>query len=96
MRELREETGYLAARMEPIGGFYGAPGFSTEYLHVFVATELSQVGQQLDPTEDITPVALPCERVHAMIRGAGPEDSERIQDAKTLAALALYFEWARE
>ncbi len=80
--------------MEPIGGFYATPGFSTEYLHVFVATGLTQVGQELDPTEDITPVVMPIERVRAMIRGDGLDDSERIRDAKTLAGLALFF--ARE
>ena len=93
-RELREETGYQAERLEPIGGFYATPGFSTEYLHVFVATGLTQVGQELDPTEDITPVVMPIERVRAMIRGDGLDDSERIRDAKTLAGLALFF--ARE
>jgi ADP-ribose pyrophosphatase len=91
VRELREETGYLAGRLEAIGGFYGTPGFSTEYLHVFVATELSQVGQELDPTEEITPVAMSLERVRGMIRGTGLAASEQIRDAKTLAALALYF-----
>lgn len=96
LRELREETGYRAAQFEAIGGFYGTPGFSTEYLHVFVATDLSQVGQELDPTEDITPVSVSIERVREMIRGEGLRDSERIRDAKTLAALALYFEWERE
>ena len=94
LRELREETGYQATQMEAIGGFYGTPGFSTEYLHVFVATGLSQVGQELDPTEDIRAVPVSRERVREMIRGQGLADSERIRDAKTLAALALFF--ARE
>ena len=91
LRELREETGYLAGRLEPLGGFYATPGFSTEYLHVFVASDLSQVGQQLDATEEITPVAMSLERVRDMVRGEGLEASEQIRDAKTLAALALYF-----
>jgi ADP-ribose pyrophosphatase len=91
VRELREETGYLAGRMEAIGGFYATPGFSTEYLHVFVATELSHVGQELDPTEEITPVAMSLERVRGMMGGEGLDASEQIRDAKTLAALALYF-----
>ena len=90
-RELREETGYQAAQLSGIGGFYGTPGFSTEYLHVFVATGLSQVGQELDETEDITPVSLSVDAVRAMVRGEGLADSERIRDAKTLAALALFF-----
>jgi ADP-ribose pyrophosphatase len=91
VRELREETGYQAAHLEAIGGFYGTPGFSTEYLHVFIATGLSQVGQELDETEEITPASLSVERVREMMLGTGLPDSERIRDAKTLAALALYF-----
>ena len=42
-RELREETGYEAATLEPLVQFYSAPGFCTELLHVFVATGLRRV-----------------------------------------------------
>ena len=36
-RELREETGFAAAELERLGGFYTAPGFCDEYIHVFLA-----------------------------------------------------------
>jgi ADP-ribose pyrophosphatase len=52
-RELEEETGYRAGSMERIGGFWSAPGFSTEYLTFFLATDLRPAGDdRLDPDED--------------------------------------------
>ena len=45
-REIREETGMAAERMEHLGGFYLAPGYSTEYMDVFLATDLHE-----DPLE---------------------------------------------
>ena len=39
-RELEEETGRRAQKLEGLGGFYSSPGFCTEYLHLFLATEL--------------------------------------------------------
>src|SRR5262245_51445753 len=41
-RELTEEVGFAAAQWEKLGGFYSAPGFCQEYLHAFVATELTE------------------------------------------------------
>ena len=52
-RELEEETGYRAGSMERLGGFWTAPGFSTEYLTLFLATDLRQAGEnRLGPDED--------------------------------------------
>jgi ADP-ribose pyrophosphatase len=39
-RELIEEVGFAADNWTSLGGFYSAPGFCTEYLHAFLATEL--------------------------------------------------------
>ena len=52
-RELEEETGYRAGKLEPLCSFYTSPGFMTEILHAFVATDLKRTRQQLDPTERI-------------------------------------------
>jgi ADP-ribose pyrophosphatase len=52
-RELEEETGYRAGRMERLGGFYSAPGFLTEYLSLFLAADLVPAGEdRLAPDED--------------------------------------------
>ncbi|MGA3057465.1 MAG: NUDIX hydrolase [Candidatus Limnocylindrales bacterium] len=51
-RELEEETGYRAGSMERIGGFWSAPGFSTEYLTLYLATDLRPAGPgRLSPDE---------------------------------------------
>ena len=52
-RELEEETGYRAGSMERLGGFWSAPGFSTEYLTLFLATDLRPADEnRLGPDED--------------------------------------------
>ncbi|MEE8473479.1 MAG: NUDIX hydrolase, partial [Dehalococcoidia bacterium] len=39
-REMREETGFLPHRLKRLGGYFSAPGFCTEYLHLYLATDL--------------------------------------------------------
>jgi ADP-ribose pyrophosphatase len=52
-RELEEETGYRAGTMERICGFWSAPGFSTEYLTLYLATDLHPADEdRLSPDED--------------------------------------------
>ncbi len=52
-RELEEETGFRAGSMERLGGFWSAPGFSTEYLTLYLATDLRSADEgRLSPDED--------------------------------------------
>ena len=82
-REVREETGMAAARLELLGGFYLAPGYSTEYMHVYLATGLVPDPLEADADEFLSVESLPLDRALAMAeRGEFP-------DAKTLAALAM-------
>jgi ADP-ribose pyrophosphatase len=83
-RELAEETGYLANRIEPLLSFYTSPGFSTELIHVFVATDLQTALVAHDEEEDIEVVRLPLE---AAIRQVTEGE---ISDAKTVAGLLAY------
>lgn len=82
-REIREETGMAAAIMQHLGGFYLAPGYSTEYMHVFLATELRPDPLQADADEYLS--------VEVISLGTALEMARRaeIPDAKSLAALAL-------
>jgi len=80
-RELGEETGYTAARMEPLVSFYSAPGFCTERLHVFLATGLTPGEQHTEEDEDIRVTAVPWEQALAMCLDGS------IEDAKTIAGL---------
>jgi len=82
-RELQEETGFRADSIELLGGFYAAPSYSTEYLPVYLCTELIESRLPGDE-ESIEVVAIPLDKALAMV-GAG-----EIEDAKTLAALLLY------
>src|SRR5690606_20871996 len=51
-RELQEECGCRAGRLEPLGTFYSAPGFCTELLHAYAALDLVPAVAEPDPDED--------------------------------------------
>jgi ADP-ribose pyrophosphatase len=83
-RELREETGYLARRMVPLVSFYTSPGFTTELVHIFLATDLEESTARLDEEEDI-------EVVHMTLAEALEQVMHReISDAKTICGLLAY------
>jgi ADP-ribose pyrophosphatase len=83
-RELEEETGHRAGRWERLGDFWTAPGFATERMHLFLATELDAAGaERLVPDEDeaLELIRLPWrEALAAAERG-------EILDAKTLVGI---------
>jgi ADP-ribose pyrophosphatase len=81
LRELEEETGYRAERVEPLVGFYSAPGFCAEFLYVFVARGLSKSETNLDEDEFVQVEPVPWEDALRMCQDG------RVQDAKTLVAI---------
>ncbi|MCG3180845.1 MAG: ADP-ribose pyrophosphatase [Phycisphaerae bacterium] len=83
-RELTEETGYSAGRLERLCGFYSAPGFCDEYLHVFVAENLSAGAMDPDAGESLAPVAVELDEAVRMCLDG------RIEDGKTIAVLLAY------
>ncbi len=82
-RELQEELGLVAGRMEKLSEFFVSPGFCEEKMWVFLATELTQGRQQPDEDEVLEVVRLPLDEALEMI------SSSEIQDAKTIIALIL-------
>jgi len=58
-RELQEETGYKPGSLESIGGMYTAPGYTTEFIHLFLATDLSESVLDQDADEFIELVRMP-------------------------------------
>lgn len=52
-RELQEEVGQRPGRIEPLGGFFVAPGYTTEYIHLYVCSELEPSRLDGDEDEDI-------------------------------------------
>ncbi|MEM9559820.1 MAG: NUDIX hydrolase [Planctomycetota bacterium] len=88
-RELREETGFRAARLEPIGRFYTTPGITDELMHAFLATGLEHAGQDLDEDEVLERVVMPLDEF--LTRAAGPahngSEGEMLDGKSVTAAL---------
>lgn len=84
VRELKEETGYTAEKIEPLVDFWPTCAFANEVIKMFTAEGLTP--GELDPDEDefIEKVELPLKDVLAMI-----EDG-RIKDSKTMIAVMAY------
>jgi ADP-ribose pyrophosphatase len=80
-REVQEEIGYLPNKIDKLGGFYSAPGYCTEFLHLYVATYLIPSQLEADDTEDIEVVRVPLAKVPDLIA------SGEIADAKSVAGL---------
>jgi ADP-ribose pyrophosphatase len=84
-RELSEETGYKAVNWEKLTSIVTTPGFTNETIHLYIATDLTLEKQHPDPDEFLNVVILKPEQVKKMVL------DEEIFDAKTLAALLVYF-----
>jgi ADP-ribose pyrophosphatase len=83
-RELEEETGWRAGRVDDLGWFYTTPGFTDEVLHAFFMSELEAAADaEQDPDEAIDVVTLGVDDALAAC-GDG-----RIRDGKTIAVLFL-------
>ena len=82
-RELEEEIGVTASKIELLTEFYVSPGFLTEKMYVFLATGLTATSQKLEIDELLTVERFSFSAVYDMIR------SGVIQDAKTIAGVIL-------
>jgi ADP-ribose pyrophosphatase len=83
LREIREETGFAAGKLIKLGEFYLAPGYSTEYMVVYLATELHPDPLPGDQDEFITLEPIPIDQAYNFALNG------EIQDGKSLAALLL-------
>ena len=88
-RELEEETGYRAGRIERIADWYVSPGVMTERMYLFLCRDLSagQLDHQLDET--LEPLLVSWSEAQSMAR------SGQIEDAKTLLGLFLADEYLK-
>src|ERR1041385_3893898 len=82
-RELEEELGIVAGRLEKLSEFFVSPGFCEEKMWLYLATALQQTAQRLEDDELIEIVRLPIDRALQMI-----SDGE-LEDAKTIIGLLL-------
>jgi ADP-ribose pyrophosphatase len=83
-RELQEEIGHWAAHLRLLGQFYLAPGYCTEFMHVYLAEGLEERPLSADEDEIITVEALTLEDALQRIT------SGEIRDVKSIAGLLLY------
>jgi ADP-ribose pyrophosphatase len=82
-RELREETGFRAGRFQQLGTFYPAPAWSTELVHLYLATDLVPGPAQLEADEAIELLRVSLAEAIELIQ------SGALTDGKTMAALLL-------
>jgi len=89
VREMQEETGYLPKRVEQLGGFYSTPGYCTEYLYLYLATDLTPSQLYAEDTESIRLVRVPITEIPSLIT------SGSIRDAKSIAGLFTFLEYTK-
>jgi ADP-ribose pyrophosphatase len=82
-REIREETGMAARTVSKLGEFFLAPGYSSEFMHVYLMKDLYPAPLQHDDDEFLQTTAIPVDTVWEMVY------SNQINDGKTLACLLL-------
>jgi ADP-ribose pyrophosphatase len=83
LRELQEEVGFTAGKLQRMTGFWLVPGFCTEYMDAYIATDLSRSVLAPDYDENIEVVPVSLTRIPDLIR------SGEIEDAKSIAALLM-------
>ena len=82
-RELEEELGFVAGRLEQLSEYYSTLGFCSEKLWVFLATDLRETARSYEEDEIIEIVRVPFSRALEMIA------THEIEDAKTIIGLLL-------
>jgi ADP-ribose pyrophosphatase len=83
LRELEEETGFVAKRLQKLTSYYTAPGFTDEILHVYLASDLVLKEQKLDGDEFIGVEYYSRAELKKLLA------DESVKDAKTLIGLML-------
>jgi ADP-ribose pyrophosphatase len=88
-RELLEETGYRAGRLEPLTTIFTTPGFTDERIHLFSATELAPGDHAREPDEFVEVREVRWSALLDLVREGA------VTDAKTLAAILFVQAFAR-
>jgi ADP-ribose pyrophosphatase len=89
-REIREETGMEAGKLQKVGEFYLAPGYSSEFMVVYLATGLKENPLEADDDEFLEVEKIPLKKALQMA------ERGEIPDAKSLAALLLARPYLKE
>ncbi|PQO27938.1 NUDIX hydrolase [Blastopirellula marina] len=86
-RELEEETGYRAEKIELLTGYYPSPGVMDERMFMYLATGLTMHAPAREEGEEIENHVVTLDEAKAMIQDG------RIADGKTIAGLLFYFQF---
>jgi ADP-ribose pyrophosphatase len=83
IRELQEEIGHTAGKLQRLPGFYLAPGWCNEYMYAYLATELTAARLDQDYDEIVETRRVPLRETLELI------ERGEIRDAKSVASLLL-------
>ncbi|MBX9876884.1 MAG: NUDIX hydrolase [Candidatus Obscuribacterales bacterium] len=86
-RELIEETGYKASNWRELSRMFTAPGFCDEILYLYLATDITFVGKNLDHDEETEVMIVPVKEAWQLVTEG------KIRDAKTIAGLGMLREF---
>jgi ADP-ribose pyrophosphatase len=89
LRELKEETGYSATNIRPLTAGYSSIGYSTEVLHIFLATGLTPGTTDFDENEAIDIIEYSIEEAYRMAMGG------EIEDLKSIVAILMAYEYEK-
>ena len=89
-REMQEETGYLPRKLVRLGGYYLAPGYSTEFMHLYMATDLVPSRLTAEDTEGIKVVKIKLPEIRKMLAEG------KISDGKSIAGLYMFLEYRKK
>ncbi len=87
VREMREELGYRPGSLSEIGRFYASPGFCTELLVLFLATDLTSSRLPQDDDENVQAIEIAVQDIPGMLADGA------FKDSKTFAALSWFMAW---
>lgn len=88
-REMQEETGYLPQKLVKLGSCYSAPGYCTEYLHLYLATDLVPSKLVAEDTEGIEIIRVPVKEIPTLLA------SGKLTDAKSIAGLYMFLDYQK-
>jgi len=88
-REMQEETGFLPQKLVKLCGFYAAPGYCTEFMHIYLAKELTPSHLTAEDTDEIKLVKIPLRDVQELLK------SGKLIDAKTIAGLYAFLDYEK-
>lgn len=83
LRELQEEIKFTAKTLRHLSSFWISPGWCTEYMHAYLATDLRPANLSADDDENISVERVPLESIFGLI------EQGEIQDGKSIASLLL-------